>query len=66
MNIILNFSMVQKIDEFCKKAEKLFDAIEGEAIADFFSDYLPINFLYKDGEFTDSKLYQIHLIPKNT
>ena len=29
INIIFSFSMVQKIDEFCKKAEKLFEAIEG-------------------------------------
>ena len=56
MNIIFNFSMVQKIDEFCKKAEKLFDAIEGEAI--------PINFLSNNGEFIDSKFIPNSFNPK--
>ena len=55
MNRIFNFSMVQKIDEFCKKAEKVFEAIQGEATADVDSDYLTINFLYNDGKCISSK-----------
>ena len=45
MNVIFNFSTVKKIDEFCKKAEKLFEATEGEATADVDSDYFFISFL---------------------
>ena len=40
--------MIQKadlVDCFCKKAEKLFGSIEGEAGADAYSDYNFINFL---------------------
>ena len=57
MTIIFNFSMVQKIDEFYKKAEKLFETIEGEATADVDSDYLFINFICIDSEFISSKIY---------
>ena len=55
MNVIFNFSTVEKIVEFFKKAEKLFEANEGKATADVDSDCLSINFLYKNGEFISSK-----------
>ena len=59
--------MLQKIDlvdHFSKKAEKLFDSIEAEAAADFDSNYLSINFLYKDVEFIGSRFIANLFDPK--
>ena len=68
MNIIYNFSLVRKIylvDEFCKKkAEKFFEAIQGNTTADFDSADLSINFLYNNGKFISSKFIPDSFDPK--
>ena len=49
---------------FFKKAEKLFESIEGEAAANTVSDYNSISILYNDDKFIGSKFIPNPLDPE--
>ena len=68
MNLVWFLVWLKKliVDHFWKKAEKLFESIDGKAAADADSDYICINFLYNDGEFIGSKFLRNSPDPEKT